>query len=150
MTPLAALYQELILEHSRQPRHFGPLPGASHRGDRNNPFCGDAIAVSLRLSPDHHIEAAGFEGAGCAIAVASASLMTEAVAGLSRAQAEALADRFGRFVSGAAVEGAMGPLDAFAAVAQFPARVECARLPWQALLAALRGREGGTGKDNTG
>jgi nitrogen fixation NifU-like protein len=139
MTSLAALYQELILEHSRHPHHFGPLPGASHRGARNNPFCGDAIAVSLRLARDL-IEAAGFEGAGCAIALASSSLMTEAVAGGTAADARALADRFCRFVSGAAVDGAMGELEAFAAVAQFPARVECARLPWQALLAALDSR----------
>jgi nitrogen fixation NifU-like protein len=136
MTPLAALYQELILEHSRQPRHFGPLPGASHRAARDNPFCGDAIAVSLRLAGDQ-IEAATFEGAGCAIALASASLMTEAVAGRTAAEAEALADRFSRFVSGATAAVALGDLEAFAAVAQFPARVECARLPWHALLAAL-------------
>jgi nitrogen fixation protein NifU and related proteins len=133
--PVAALYQERILDHSRNPRRFGPLPDATHRAQRDNPFCGDAITVAVVRAADQ-IADVRFEGAGCAIALASASMMAEAVAGRSLAEAAALADRFCRFVGGE--PGAeLGPLEAFAVVAQFPVRVECARLPWLALLAAI-------------
>ena len=88
---MAALYQQRILDHSRHPRRFGPLPGASHRAPRDNPFCGDALAVAaIALSPDG-IGDIRFEGAGCAIAMAAASMMAEAVAGRPRAEVEALA-----------------------------------------------------------
>ncbi len=150
---LHALYQAAILDHSRHPRRFGPLPEASHRAHRSNPLCGDALTVALALDPGAGAAAGGariddvrFEGEGCALTVAAASLMAEAVAGRTGAEAEALADRFCRFVAGEArpddPTADLGPLAAFAAVARFPARVECARLPWLALLDALCSRAG--------
>jgi nitrogen fixation protein NifU and related proteins len=134
--PVAALYQAQILDHARHPRRFGPLPGATHEAQRDNPLCGDALTVSIALFPDG-VEDIRFQGAGCAIAMAAASMMAEAVAGRPRAEVEALAARFCRYVGGEPAEGPLGGLEAFAAVAQFPVRVECARLPWLALLAAL-------------
>jgi len=131
-----ALYQELILGHSKNPRNFGPLAGATHQAQRENPFCGDEITVALVLVGER-ISAIRFHGAGCTIAMASSSMMTDELAGKTRAQAAALARNFFRLVSGHSGEGALGPLDAFAAVARFPVRVQCARLPWRALLAAL-------------
>jgi nitrogen fixation protein NifU and related proteins len=132
------LYQELILEHSRHPRHFGPLPGASHQAQRENPFCGDDITVSLALEGER-IAGIQFEGAGCAISLAAASMMTEALAGRTRPEALALARQFFAMVSGEALSpgDGLGSLQAFAAVTRFPVRADCARLPWRALLAAL-------------
>jgi nitrogen fixation protein NifU and related proteins len=137
MADLGALYQRSILEHSRNPRNFGPLLGASHRARRDNPFCGDEITVSLELAGER-IARIGFEGAGCAIALASSSMMAAALAGKTRAEAEALCQRFFRLVAGESVAGSdLGELAAFAGVARFPVRVQCARLSWLALLAAF-------------
>lgn len=136
------LYQEIILDHNKRPRNFGPLKEATHRADGRNPLCGDELAVSLRLEGDR-IEEARFQGQGCAISKASASLMTEAVTGKRTAAARELAERVCR---GMAPEGRelvfeeVGDLAALSGVRRFPARVKCATLAWHALLGALEGR----------
>ena len=140
MGALDDLYQKVIVDHSRHPRHFGPLPAANRSAVGDNPVCGDRIEVSLLLDPSARIAAVTFEGSGCAIATASASMMTEHVLGRTRAEAQAAAERLDRIVSGGALEpGAAdaGDLLALSAVARFPVRVKCARLAWRALLAAL-------------
>jgi nitrogen fixation protein NifU and related proteins len=137
---LGALYQAIVLEHSRTPRRFGPLPRATHRAQRDNPLCGDAVTVALAITrtlEGARIDDVRFEGAGCAIAMAAASMMAEAIAGRPRSEAAALAGHFCRFVAGEVEAGAIGDLAAFAGVARFPVRVACARLPWLALLDAL-------------
>lgn len=133
------LYQHLILEHNRHPRNFRALD-ASRRADGHNPLCGDQLTVHVRI--DHGIVAdASFLGTGCAIAKASASLMTESVRGMDVAAARALAARFQRLVStpaGAAVED-LGALTVFAGVRRFPVRVKCALLAWHTFGAAIDG-----------
>ena len=139
------LYQTLVLEHGRHPKNRGPLPGATHAARGDNPLCGDRVDVSLVLDGDR-IADARFEGAGCAIALASASMMTEAVRGRSRAEVEVLCRAFDELLSGAGSAGAsrvLGDLNAFAGVRRYPVRVKCARLSWQTLLAALAGGAGG-------
>jgi nitrogen fixation NifU-like protein len=131
-----ALYQQLILEHGRTPRNFGSLPTATHRAERDNPFCGDHLTVSVRLASDRLAEVR-FQGEACAVAMASASMMTVHVAEKTPAEAEALAARFFALVSDGVADAQLGDLGAFAVVAQFPVRVQCARLPWLALRAAL-------------
>ena len=142
MFDLRELYQELILEHCKWPRHFGPLAGATCRVEGANPLCGDKITLYLEL--DHEgVREISFQGAGCAIATASASMMMESVQGKTRAEAEALFERFHHLVTGkspATVEDpVLGDLVVFAGVAEFPMRVKCATLAWHALRAALRG-----------
>jgi nitrogen fixation NifU-like protein len=140
MAALDELYQKVIVDHSRHPRHFGPLPGANRSALGDNPVCGDRIAVSLVLDASSRIAGVAFEGSGCAIATASASMMTEHVLGRTRDEALAAAERLDRIVSGNALEpGAAdaGDLLALSGVARFPVRVKCARLAWRALLAAL-------------
>lgn len=139
MPSLSELYQELILEHNRSPRNFREMPEADAHAEGNNPLCGDQIRVFVRLKGET-IEDVSFQGSGCAISRASASLMTGAVKGKTREQAAALFDRFHGLVTGAvpATEAAtLGKLAAFAGVAEFPIRVKCASLPWHTLRAAL-------------
>jgi nitrogen fixation NifU-like protein len=153
VTPLAdnetdPLYQRLVLDHVRTPRNQGALPGATHTARGDNPLCGDRVAVSLILDGDR-IAGARFEGQGCAIATASASMMTVAVQGQSRADAESVCRRFEAMLSGRADADAdaasdLGDLAAFAGVRRYPVRVKCARLPWQTLIAALGGGGSGT------
>ena len=139
MTDPTALYQQLILDHSRKPRNFGELAGADRRAEGRNPMCGDALTVWLRLEGDT-IADVTFVGTGCAISKASASLMTAAVKGKTRAEAEALFARFHDLVTGHAAEAeqkSLGRLAAFAGVSRFPARVKCASLAWHTMKAAL-------------
>ena len=143
-SPLRELYQEVILDHSRKPRNFGPLPEATRQADGYNPLCGDRATVFVRLDGDV-VEDVKFQGAGCSISTASASMMTESVKGKSRAEAEALFERFHDLVtrdSAAAereVDPALGKLAVFSGVWEFPVRVKCASLPWHTLKAALDG-----------
>jgi nitrogen fixation NifU-like protein len=140
MSDAEDLYQHLILDHSRHPRNTGPLPSANRTASRDNPLCGDRCSVALELDGDR-LAAVRFDGSGCAISMASASMMTVAVDGRTRADAASLAAAFDRVVSGAPADsraGPMGDLQAFATVARYPVRVRCARLPWQALLEALK------------
>ena len=134
---LDELYQELIVDHGRRPRNVGPLPDASHHACGHNPLCGDKLTLLLRVQGDV-VEEARFAGEGCAISTASASLMTQAVKGLTTAQAEALYHRFHALVTeGVADPESLGKLAAFAGVRRFPARVKCASLAWHTLEAAL-------------
>lgn len=136
---LRDLYQEVIVDHGRRPRNFGPLPGASHQAEGFNPLCGDRMSLHLRVV-DGIIRDARFEGAGCAISTASASLMTEALLGRSEAEAEALFTSFHDMLTGAEhaeAALALGKLEVLAGVRQFPSRVKCATLAWHTLLAAL-------------
>lgn len=139
---LRELYQELILDHARHPRHFGKLADATHSADGVNPLCGDKLTLYLRVGEDNRIEAAGFEGVGCAISVASASLLTESVVG--KHADEVLADGdalIARLTGNADTDDAndFDKLRALEGVKEFPARVKCATLPWRALAFAISG-----------
>ncbi len=143
MSDLAALYQEVILDHNRSPRNFGELPEAAHRAEGNNPLCGDRLTVELKLEAGR-IADVRFRGQGCAISTASASLMTEAVKGRTLEDASALFERFHDMLTGdpsvpAEASGELGKLAVFAGVREFPIRVKCATLPWHTLRAALSG-----------
>jgi len=142
MSELSDLYQEVILDHNRRPRNFGTLTGATRIADGHNPLCGDRLRLYLKLDGDR-IENISFEGSGCAISKASASLMTDAVKGRSTGEAMALFDRFHHVVTTpideAIDEASVGKLAALAGVREFPARVKCASLAWHTLKAALAG-----------
>ncbi len=143
---LRDLYQEVILDHGRKPRNFRRLeqPDRTARGD--NPMCGDRIELFLKLGPQGEIADAAFQGRGCAISTASASLMTETVKGKSQEQARELGDRFRTLAMtgtcpecSAALEEEMERLQPLSGVHEFPSRVKCATLAWHALNAALDG-----------
>ena len=134
-----ALYQEVILDHNRKPRNYGALPDASHHAEGHNPLCGDRIDVALNVGGDR-IDAIAFEGESCAICKASASMMTVAVKGKSRADAETLIREFREMATGKIGPGGLvhiGRLAVFAGVRDLPTRVKCAILPWHTLSAAL-------------
>lgn len=134
---LRELYQEMIVDHGRHPRHFGAVPHANHRKDGHNPLCGDKLTITL-LEKNGVIEDVMFEGSGCAISVASASLMTEAVRGKTKAEVQAIFDAFHILVTtGETTSLDLGKLAVFAGVFEFPARVKCASLAWHTLNAAL-------------
>lgn len=137
---LRDLYRELILDHARNPRHFGKLPGATHTAEGINPLCGDKLKMYLRVA-DENISEAMFEGSGCAISVASASLLTDAVTGHSTAYAQAFLAAVRRLFSSAEQQAPadfdIGKLKALQGVREFPARIKCATLAWHALDAAL-------------
>jgi nitrogen fixation NifU-like protein len=137
---LAELYRDVIVDHNRRPRNRGPLPSANHLAEGNNPLCGDQLRVYVDVEHDL-IRDLRFEGTGCAISTASASLMSEAVKGKSRAEAAALFDAVHRMLTGGGdTTGAgLGKLAALAGVREFPARVKCASLCWHTLNAALAG-----------
>lgn len=137
---LAELYRDVIVDHNRRPRNRGPLPSANHRAEGNNPLCGDQLHVYVDLEHDV-IRDLRFEGTGCAISTASASLMSEALKGKSRTQAAALFGAVhGMLTGGGGVTGVeLGKLAALAGVREFPARVKCASLCWHTLNAALAG-----------
>ncbi|MBM3260467.1 MAG: SUF system NifU family Fe-S cluster assembly protein [Candidatus Sericytochromatia bacterium] len=137
MDELRDLYQEVILDHNRKPRNRRALDDATHRAHGHNPLCGDQLVVQLRCAEGKVLEAA-FEGDGCAISTASASLMTESVRGKGEAEVRALHEQFHRLVTtGEADLDQLGKLAALAGVAEYPARVKCASLAWHTLLAAL-------------
>jgi nitrogen fixation NifU-like protein len=138
MSDLTDLYQEVILDHNRRPRNFRALAGASHRAEGYNPLCGDRLTLYLKVA-DGTIEDVSFEGAGCAISKASASMMTDALKGMSVADANVLFDRFHRMVTtppDQTVED-LGKLSSLAGVREFPVRVKCASLAWHTLKAAM-------------
>jgi nitrogen fixation NifU-like protein len=140
MTELSDLYQEVILDHNKRPRNFGPLADATQSAKGHNPLCGDRLTLSLKVAGDR-IEDVAFEGSGCAISKASASLMTDAVKGRTIDEATALFDRFHRMVTTpidqSVDESALGKLAVLSGVREFPARVKCASLAWHTLKAAL-------------
>jgi nitrogen fixation NifU-like protein len=132
------LYRDVILDHNRQPRNFGTLEPADASVEGFNPMCGDRLTVRLKMTDDS-ISDIRFEGQGCAISTASASLMTEAVKGKSRAEALALFDRVHRLLTDdAATSEELGKLAALSGVREFPARVKCASLCWHTLASALK------------
>ncbi|MDE2180819.1 MAG: SUF system NifU family Fe-S cluster assembly protein [candidate division NC10 bacterium] len=143
MSDLRELYQEVILDHNKRPRNFQKLEGANRAADGYNPLCGDQITVYL-LVEDHVIKDIAFQGSGCAISKASASMMTAIVKGKTTAEAEGLFETFHRMVTadpGVASDPlVVGKLAAFAGVREFPVRVKCATLPWHTLRAALEER----------
>jgi nitrogen fixation NifU-like protein len=145
VSDLRELYQELILDHTKRPRNFGALPEANRRAEGHNPLCGDRATVFLRLEGDR-VADVRFQGAGCSISTASASMMTESVKGKTRAEVERLFDRFHQLITGdptRAVQAApeLGKLAVFSGVCEFPVRVKCASLAWHTLKAALGGED---------
>jgi nitrogen fixation NifU-like protein len=141
MQDLKELYQEVILDHNKRPRNFGALPNASHEAEGHNPLCGDQLKVYLETDGEKVIDI-HFEGLGCAISKASASLMTEAVRGKSLAEIETLYRKFHDLLTGdpataGQADEALGKLAVFSGVREFPVRVKCATLAWHTLQAAL-------------
>jgi len=146
MSDYSDLYQELILDHQKNPRNYGEIPGADHHADGFNPLCGDKIALDLKLSGEGVIEDIKFKGSGCAISKASASLMTTALKGKGSAEAERIFHQFHDMVMGKEAKGGakapdLGKLKVFAGVRDYPARVKCASLAWHTLEAALHDRK---------
>jgi len=142
MSDVRELYQQVIVDHHRKPRNFRRLEHPTARAEGYNPLCGDRVAVELELAGDA-IRDIAFQGAGCAISTASASMMTAALKGKSVAEAEATVDRFHAMLTGAGdaqATAALGKLAAFAGVQEFPSRIKCATLPWHAARAALSGQ----------
>ena len=142
MADLRELYQEVILEHSKAPRNYRELPSANHRAEGYNPLCGDHFTLYLDLDGDT-IRDIGFQGSGCAISKASASMMTQSVKGRSKQEAEKLFSEFHKLVTGQANgnRADVGKLAAFSGVSEFPVRVKCATLAWHTLHAALEGKQ---------
>jgi nitrogen fixation NifU-like protein len=143
MPDLRELYQDVILEHSKTPRNYHELKTANHKAEGYNPLCGDRLTVYVDLQDDA-IRDIGFQGSGCAISKASASMMTQILKGKSRAEVEKLFDRFHGLVTGQPMNGnlyELGKLTVFSGVSEFPVRVKCATLPWHTLRAALEGKE---------
>jgi nitrogen fixation protein NifU and related proteins len=140
MSELSELYQQVILDHNKKPRNFRKLETASHYAEGYNPLCGDQLTIYLNLEDDR-VTDVGFEGSGCAISKASASMMTQAVKGKSKEQAETLFKEFHSMVTGELdeenEENTLGNLKIFAGVREFPVRVKCATLPWHTMHAAL-------------
>ena len=144
MSELSELYQQVILDHNKKPRNFRKLESANHQAEGYNPLCGDQLTVYMNLD-DNVVTDVGFQGSGCAISKASASMMTQAVKGKSKEQAENLFKEFHSMVTGQldeeTEENSLGNLKIFAGVREFPVRVKCATLPWHTMHAALNKEE---------
>ncbi|MBI3788959.1 MAG: SUF system NifU family Fe-S cluster assembly protein [Ignavibacteriales bacterium] len=140
MSELRALYQEVILDHNKNPRNFRKLENADREVEGYNPLCGDHYTIYLKLKDDR-IEEITFDGAGCAISKASASVMSSSLKGKTKAEAEELFEKFHKLVTGE-LNGfdsfeELGKLAAFSGVSEFPARVKCASLAWHTMKSAL-------------
>jgi nitrogen fixation NifU-like protein len=144
MSDLRDLYQDVILEHSKTPRNYRELPAANHKAEGFNPLCGDRFTVYVTLDGDV-VRDISFQGSGCAISKASASMMTQSVKGKTLAEAEKIFARFHEMVTGhpptAGNESELGKLAVFSGVSEFPVRVKCATLAWHTLNAALEGKQ---------
>ena len=144
MSELSELYQQVILDHNKKPRNFHKLESASHTAEGFNPLCGDHLTVYVNLAGDEVTEIS-FEGNGCAISKAAASMMTQAVKGQSKDRAELLFQQFHSMVTGELdeenEENSLGNLKIFAGVRDFPVRVKCATLPWHTMRAALNNEQ---------
>ncbi|HEV7397648.1 MAG TPA: SUF system NifU family Fe-S cluster assembly protein [Pyrinomonadaceae bacterium] len=140
MSELSELYQQVILDHNKKPRNFHKIESANHRAEGANPLCGDQLTVYAEVENDT-VKDVGFEGSGCAISKAAASMMTVAVKGKSKPEVESLFNEFHRMVTGDLDEESepneLGRLKIFAGVREFPVRVKCASLAWHTLKAAL-------------
>ena len=141
MDDLRELYQSVILDHNRHPRNFRAIDDAPYSAHGHNPLCGDRLTVYLELDDEDRVTDAAFQGEGCAISTASASLMTEFVKGKSKAEVDEVFERFHALVTsttdGKPPEGGLGKLAVFSGVREYPMRVKCASLSWHALKAAL-------------
>jgi nitrogen fixation NifU-like protein len=144
MSELSELYQQVILDHNKKPRNFHKLEAANRTAEGYNPLCGDQLTVYMLLE-DEVVKDVSFEGQGCAISKAAASMMTQAVKGKTKEDAEVLFNEFHRMVTGQLDEEAtpnhLGRLTIFSGVRDFPARVKCASLSWHTMHAALHGQE---------
>jgi nitrogen fixation protein NifU and related proteins len=144
MSELSELYQQVILDHNKKPRNFRKLESASHSAEGYNPLCGDHLTVYLNLEGDE-VKEVSFEGSGCAISKAAASMMTQAVKGKSKEDVEHLFNEFHSMVTGElekeVEETKLGNLKIFAGVRDFPVRVKCATLPWHTLHAAMNNKQ---------
>lgn len=142
MSELSELYQQVILDHNKKPRNFRELETANHTAEGYNPLCGDQLTIFLNLKDDS-VSDISFIGSGCAISKAAASMMTQAVKGKSRDEAEQLFSEFHKMVTGESEDelSSLGNLRVFAGVRDFPVRVKCATLPWHTLHAALNNEE---------
>ena len=140
---LRELYRELILDHARSPRHFGKLDSPTHTAEGINPLCGDKLKLYVRVNEDNQVEDISFEGSGCAISVASASLLTDTIAGRSTSEAIEYADAVTAALSGRQTKSVfdLGKIRALEGVREFPSRVKCATLAWHAMTSALANDE---------
>ena len=143
---LRELYQEVILDHSRHPRHFGQMEHPTHSGEGYNPLCGDRVKIYLSVDANDRIADIKFEGKGCAISQASASLMTDMLTGRTVDEAETLMGGFLHLVKGEESSDELAPddrerLEVMAGVSAFPMRVKCATLAWHTMKSALEGGE---------
>lgn len=141
MADLRELYQELILDHSKKPRNYREIPNANRKVEGFNPLCGDHFTVYMDLEGET-VKDVSFQGSGCALSRASASMMTQALKGKTRADAEALFERFHDLVTGKTSgtdAESLGKLAVFSGVSEFPVRVKCASLAWHAMKAAIEG-----------
>ena len=143
MSDVGQLYQEVILDHCKKPRNFHKLDGANRNAEGYNPLCGDKVTIYVKLE-DGLVRDIGFQGSGCAISTASASMMTTSLKGKTLAEAEALFQSFHRLVTGqpdrAMDHVELGKLAVFSGISEFPIRVKCATLAWHTLHAALEGK----------
>jgi len=137
---LTELYQQVILDHSRSPRNFHRLENASHSAHGHNPLCGDHYTIYTLMDGDR-IKDISFQGSGCAISKASASILTDTLKGKTRAEVKAVFDKVRDMVTTGNTAEGVGKLTVFAGVHKFPARVKCAILPWHAVVAAVEGRQ---------
>lgn len=137
---LQELYQEVILDHSRKPRNFRLLPDANRTAEGHNPLCGDHVTIYLKLEGER-IQEISFQGAGCAISKAAASIMTDQIKGKTIHEAQQFFERYQHMVTTGDADQQIGKLCAFAGVHNFPARVKCAVLPWHAMLASIKGQQ---------
>ena len=144
MSELNELYQQVILDHNKKPRNFRKLENANHTAEGYNPLCGDQLTIYVNVAEDA-VQEIAFEGSGCAISKAAASMMTQAVKGKTREQAETLFREFHSMVIGEldaeTDDNSLGNLKIFAGVRDFPVRVKCATLPWHTMQAALNKQE---------
>jgi nitrogen fixation NifU-like protein len=144
MSELSELYQQVILDHNKKPRNFRKLATANHTAEGYNPLCGDQLTVYLQLENDA-VKDISFEGSGCAISKAAASMMTQAVKGKTKQEAERLFTEFHKMVTGDVDEqntlNQLGNLQIFSGVREFPVRVKCATLAWHTMQAALTNKE---------
>ena len=143
MSDLEELYQEIVMEHNRQPRNFREPAGANRRANGFNPFCGDMVTLFLKVDDDT-IADVGFLGSGCAISKASASMLTESVKGRSTPEAVGIFEAFHRMLTDGSDDvdsEVLGDLEVLSGVSEFPTRIKCATLAWHALRSALEGSE---------
>ena len=136
---LTDLYQQLILDHSKSPRNFRVLPDANRTAQGTNPICGDNYTLYAKMDGDV-VQEISFQGSGCAISKASASILTESLKGKTKAEVKSLFDKVHDLVTTGNVDGDIGKLAALAGVHKFPVRIKCAILPWHAVMAAVEGR----------